>query len=512
MANSGKSPPKSEAAGQTDAPTLIRNAVERLLDRFVSSPATTIAVAYSGGVDSTVLLHVLAGLRSAQADNTHSCEARSDASPADAAPTDEAPADDPQPDRTQPGSRFTLVALHVHHGLSPHADDWLEHCATQCRDLGVAFDHARVAVEPHPGQSLEAMARDARYGALETLCRKHGARWLMSAHHADDQAETVLLNLLRGAGVAGLSGMAASRPLGRSEDRNSTDAGVMLCRPFLQIAGSLLRNHAQATGLCWIEDESNQTLRFTRNALRHRVMPAIRDIAPDAAQRLTQTALHAAQAQDLLTELGHEDLHRMQRADNRLSLAVLQTLSPARAANALRTWLDDNELYRPSTAALQDMLDQLLHAAPDAQTRLNTQGWEMRVYRGMIHLHPAPTVRPPPSALRWAGEDALDLPAWDGRLVFEPAASGLPAARLRTESLAIRGRRGGERLKLHPAQPSRTLKNLYQERGIPAWQRERLPLVFADGQLIYAGGLGMDVRALSPGRGEACIALRWEIR
>lgn len=470
----------------------------------------TVAVAYSGGADSTVLLHVLAGLRAAQSGGNARL----------------------RPIRRVGG--FDLIALHVHHGLSPHADDWLTHCASQCELLGVRFDHARVAVAPHSGESLEAAARHARYTALEALCQRHGATVLMTAHHATDQAETVLLNLLRGAGVAGLSGMAPSRAMRFHADSTLADADtvrggkqdIRLCRPFLGIPGTALRAHAQSSGWRWIEDESNLSPRFARNALRHRLMPVLHELAPGATLRLAQTAQHAAQAQELLAEIGHEDLRRLRLDKDRLDLGGLQGMSLPRAANVLRTWFDELGLYRPDTTALHEMLKQLRHSPADGNVRLHTQDHELRIYRGSIQLLPVVTASqpgrgfgpgsgrscPPPATLHWNGEDALEVPAWGGRLRFAVAPHGLSAAWLRTTALSVRGRHGGERLKLHPSRPSRTLKNLYQEHGIPPWQRERLPLVYAGERIIFAGGLGMDTRLLQSTPDEHRIVLGWESR
>ena len=451
MENSKKPPARSDTAAQ------LRQAV---LDSLTELQAGTgrIALALSGGLDSSVLLDVLAGL-----------------------------------------GRGDLVALHVHHGLSPNADAWLAHCQAECARLQVAFDHVRLDLQPEAGQSLEAQARSARYAALQTLCARHGATVLLTAHHGNDQAETLLLNLLRGAGIAGLAAMRMQRPLG----------ALTLLRPFLHTHGELLREHAREQAISHIEDESNQQTHHTRNAIRLQLMPALRAIAPAAVQRLIQTASHAGQAQTLLDEIAQTDLSACAASKHSLNLIPLRTLSRARAANALRAWLRQNGRQAPSTATLNNMLDQINVTSSAARQRFEHDGMMLHVYRNTLLLDPL--IETPQSELRfqWQGQERIDFPEWSGSLCFRSTdANGVSAAWLRNQALRLTGRSGGERLKLHPARPTRSLKHLYQSAAIPSWQRPSLPLLHAGPHLLLAAGLGMNALLLQSTDDQ--IELHWQ--
>lgn len=425
-----------------------------------------VAVAYSGGADSTALLRALA--------------------------------------RRCDDLVVEVWALHVHHGLQDAADAWLAHCRDQAAAFGVAFDSIRVEV-PDEHASIEAEARRARYAALVRLCDAHGCRLLVTAHHADDQAETVLAHLVRGTGIAGLAAAARMR---RIDD-------VLLLRPLLDLPSRVLRDAIELHGLGHIEDPSNSDRRYTRNAIRHEVMPPLRRIAPNVAAHLARTAQHAALLRRLLDEIGHEDLASDTTGD--LDVDRLASLSPARASNALRVWLASRGMRAPSSAALREMLDQLLHAAPDAQIALLHERRTLRLYRGRISIDDGTRAHGGDVVVAWHGEPWVDVPAWNGRLVFapmKPGGAGIDADALRRGPLSVRERRGGERLRPSLDGPSRTLKNLYQESGIAAWERRRLPLVYLDDRLVFAAGIGLDARAASPNLddGTTRIALAWEAR
>jgi tRNA(Ile)-lysidine synthase len=286
------------------------------------SPAR-IAVALSGGLDSMVLLHL--AHEAAQAAN------------------------------------LPLFAFHVHHGLSPHADAWRAHCAAASAKLGVTFDHRDITVEK--GRSgVEAAARKQRYAALGEMCRAHGVDLLLTAHHLDDQAETVLLQLMRGSGPAGLSGMDASNRapglLGTSE--------LVMARPLLAVARAELEACAAAHRIAWVEDESNTDPRYTRNALRHQVMPVLAQAFPGFQRRIARSSAHAQSAQRLLDELAEQDLSACLDGDA-IMLPCLRLLSADRINNLLRHWFSKRHLGMPSTAWLEQMVAQLLSAREDAQ-------------------------------------------------------------------------------------------------------------------------------------------------
>ncbi|MBC8746051.1 tRNA(Ile)-lysidine synthase [Paraburkholderia sp. WC7.3g] len=459
-------------------------------------PSARIAVAFSGGVDSSVLLD--AAVRVAGASR--------------------------------------CIALHVHHGLSPHADAWLAHCEAFARERGVEFDARRVEVSRAPGVSIEAAARDARYRALDAMCATHGIRALWLAQHADDQAETVLLQLLRGAGLAGLAAMAPGLlPAGASATR---------VRPLLHLLRAQLEHYASVRKLRWIDDESNADTRYARNALRHRVMPALAVHFPGFRDALARTAAHAASAQRLLDTLARADMESASRDEGRaLAHDVLLALDDDRALNLLRYWMRTLGFVAASSARVADALRQLreVGAGQDGhRLRIDHAGHALRSYRGLVYWEAGDSSEPADetalvereiSELVWQGQEVWHLPQWRGTFVFAvvdaAAASGVagaspeapadegfdtvPVSILQRASLSVRARRGGERLRVGaPNAPGRTLKNLFQERGIPAWKRD-VPLLYIGNELLFVPLIGVNCGALrdaSPER-EARVKIVW---
>ncbi|WP_406867289.1 tRNA lysidine(34) synthetase TilS [Paraburkholderia fungorum] len=450
-----------------------------------------IAVAFSGGVDSTVLLD--AAVRVAGASR--------------------------------------CVALHVHHGLSAHADEWLAHCEAFARERGVEFAAQRVEVPCDAGASVEAAARNARYRALDAMCATHAVHMLWLAQHADDQAETVLLQLLRGAGLAGLAAMAPEYlPAG---------AAAVRVRPLLHLLRVQLEQYASVRALRWIDDESNADTRYARNALRHEVTPALAVHFPGFRDALARTAAHAASAQRLLDELARVDLDAAGRDEGHaLSHDALLALDDDRALNLLRYWMRTRGLVAASTARLTDALRQLreVGAAGEGHSlRIDHAGQALRSYRGLVYWEAGDSRDPADetalaaraiSELAWHGEAVWRLPQWRGTFVFaaveatpgegpgavsdgadgeagdpaDPAPNDpdtLPVSVLRRALLSARSRVGGERMRTNAARgaPSRTLKNLFQERGIPPWKRD-VPLLYVGGDLLFVPLLGLNRAAL----------------
>jgi tRNA(Ile)-lysidine synthase len=453
---------------------------------------TRVAIAYSGGLDSSALLDL--AQRHAQ---THA---------------------------------ITLYAFHIHHGISPNADAWLLHCEHTCAERAIHFDARRVTFDANDKHGTEAAARKARYGALGELCRTHGVQLLLTAHHQDDQAETVLLQLLRGSGVAGLSGM---------DDANGApellaNADVVMARPLLSASRRQLAAHVAEYQLGHVEDESNDDPRYARNALRHQVMPALALAFPGFQQRFARSAQHAQATQRLLTELGEQDLTHCLDGDA-VDIGKLRLLSQDRSYNLLRHWFAKRHLRMPSTAWLAQMLTQLLSARADAQLLIAHPECDVRRYRDRLYLMPK-RVRLPgmpdpddeafpghgwPSAemqdrqqaasgqtFHWQGEAQIAFFDYGGVLHFDRAESGFDAQWLREQPLTIDFRKGGERLKLAANRPTRALKYHYQACDVPAWERPRLPLVSNSAALLFVAGVGMDSRHLSAA-GAPCIALRW---
>lgn len=432
-----------------------------------SSPS--LAIAYSGGLDSAALLHL-----------AHAYAVAHD---------------------------IGLFAFHIHHGISPNADNWFSHCERECARLGIRFDARRISLIDHHKDGVEQAARISRYAALGELCRTHGVPLLLTAHHQDDQAETVLLQLLRGAGVAGLCGM---------EQANTApallgDPELVLGRPLLDIPRSELERFVAQQHIPHIEDESNADVRYARNALRHKVMPSLAEYFPGFQRRFERTAQHAQSAQRLLNELAAQDMAAC--ADGEcIDIGRLKRLNPDRIDNLLRYWFASRDMRMPATAWLAEMRVQLLDAREDAQIRVTHADCEIRRHRDKIFLTPRlddAALNVPPEAFRWCGETYLHFPSYGGSLHFDAAEQGVDAAWLRAQELQIRFRIGGEKLKSAPNRPTRSLKYHYQALNIPAWERLRLPLVTANDRLLFAAGIGMNWRALPVGGGQA-IRLRWE--
>ncbi|MCQ4277207.1 tRNA lysidine(34) synthetase TilS [Stutzerimonas degradans] len=391
-------------------------------------------VAFSGGLDSTVLLQLLVDL------------ARREALP-------------------------PLRAIHVHHGLQSAADAWPEHCRRVCTALGVPLEVVRVQVEA--GSSLEQAARQARYAAIEL--RLEDGEVLLTAQHRDDQAETLLFRLLRGAGVRGLAAMPARRRLGRG----------WLVRPLLDVSRGELEAHARRLGLTWVEDPSNDSLEFSRNYLRHQVMPVLAQRWPQTATTLARTAAHMAEAQALLDELAEMDVAMMASPGAyawlpvpSLALAPMLSLSPARQRNALRHWL------APFTA-LPDSehwkgWESLCAAAADSTPVWRLAAGELHRCGDRLWWLSGRWLRPVVGPVAWNDPNqALQLPD-NGSVQIAGAAA--PAR------YEVRYRQGGEVLQV-PGRGSRDLKRLLNEAGVPRFARARLPLLYADGQLVGVANL-----------------------
>lgn len=379
-----------------------------------------LAAGLSGGIDSVVLLHVLQALA--------------------------------------PEFGYRLSAIHVNHGLSPNADDWQKFCAALCLEFGVPFKAVRVKVgKQHKG--LEAAARDARRAAIARL----RVDAIAFGHHLDDQAETVLFNLLRGAGLDGASGMPAHGRLGRK----------LLLRPLLTVSRGAIRAYAGEHGLAWIEDESNSDETLTRNFIRRRVGPVLETRFPRWRECLARAARHFAGA-----ELD--------------------------ARQVLRAYLKEKGLRAPSEAKLIEMLKQL--GSGSARAAIAHDGVVFRRYRKRIFPLREETSPPAFKPQAWNGEARMLLPALGGELRFRRVQGrGIDGELLKKKSFQVRLRAGGERLQTDARRPSRTLKNLFQEAGVPPWERVRMPLIFCGNDLVWAPGLGVDAKYLSVGRAPGIV-------
>ena len=376
-----------------------------------------VAVGLSGGMDSVVLLHLLHGLA--------------------------------------PQLGCKLSAIHVNHGLSPNAGDWQRFCTAFCLELGVPFKASKVIVT-RQRHGLEAAAREARRAAF----LKSGVDAIALAHHLDDQAETVLFNLLRGTGLAGASGMPAQGRLGRKR----------LLRPLLGVSRNAIRAYAVEYRLGWIEDESNADESLTRNFIRRRVGPLLESRFPRWRENLARASRHFAG-------------------------------SELDARGLLRAYLKGKGLRAPSEAKLLEMLKQL----SSSSAAIAHDGIVLRRYREKIFAGKEKAQAPfKPQA--WRGQARLALPALGGELRFKRVRGrGIARDLLKGRTLEVRLRSGGERLRPDAGRPSRTLKNLFQEAGVPPWVRERMPLLFCGADLVWAPGLGVDAKFLNAGRAPGIV-------
>jgi tRNA(Ile)-lysidine synthase len=424
-------------------------------------PDAAVCVAFSGGLDSTVLLHSFAQLAAEQ------------------------------------GS-YRVRAIHIDHGL--HADSalWRDHCERQARALQVEFTAIRVNVIGIEEVGLEAAARDARYDAFVKELR--AGEYLLVGHHADDQLETMLLALMRGAGVLGLGGMQVVEPF----------ANGILLRPLWNFAREELEAWARAQALQWLTDPSNDNHSLDRNFIRHRIASALRERWPAAAQTALRSSQHLQEAWRTLEQLAAIDAGPAIDGDC-LSVAALGALNPERRRNLLRYWIRRRGARAPSTRKLAGIEHDMLAASPDRVPCVGWDGWEIRRHRGWLYCEQ----KLPPLAteltLDWPAHTSLELPAGLGTLRISPGAPGRLSAVKLPATLTVRFRAGGETLQPAGHAIHHKLKKLLQASAILPWWRERLPLVYAGKQLVAVGDLWI-ADEFAARNGEPAVSVVWEER
>ena len=381
-----------------------------------------------------------------------------------------------------------LLAVHVHHGLAPQADAWVEHCAALCSALDVRLEVRRVAVERR-GRGVEAAAREARYAVLAAAAHEHGAHCVVTAHQLDDRIETFLIQWLRGAGVDGLASFPPLREFG--------PGGLTLLRPFIDVSRAQIDRYVARRGLAFVEDPSNADTRLLRNALRARVIPELEVARAGFRKAAVRSIELVAQAAAALREVAAQDLAACTEdaPSGMLRTERLAHLSEERRALVLRAWLAAAGVEPPSRARLAEIARQALTARGDARLLLRVGAREVRRHRGLLLLRAADGAARAGARLQWDGEAEIAVPSWSGVLRFEETDGvGFDRDWLRARPLELRARAGGERFKPHPTRPSKTLKRLFQDAGIAEFDRGALPLVWRDDELIYVAGLGADAR------------------
>lgn len=412
----------------------ILRSVRRALAGATSDGCARVVVALSGGMDSVVLLHAVARLRQACA--------------------------------------FELSAIHVHHGLSPNADQWATFCQSICAPLDVPCHVVRVTLAETTGQGVERTAREARYAAFQAV----DGDILCLAHHQNDRAETLLLNLFRGAGVQGLAGAPDQRYLGSKH----------LLRPLIDIPRADLLVWANVHQLQWVEDESNQDLRFRRNYIRHRVLPAVSEQFPGVVRVLARTAGLMQEQAGLLDRLAEQDALACRNDAGHLSVRQLQTLPIAAVKNVLRVMLAQAALQIPAAVRLEALASQLMVARPESEIFVRMGAVGVHIWRDRIWLDPAMNEKLPASQLLQSGPQSWP----DGILISD--------AKRRPSGLTVAAIGHGHRF--HPRTRCRAaVGEMLRERGIPPWVRPRLPGLWSGASLIWVAGLGWGEGAVIDG-------------
>ena len=398
-------------------------------------------IGFSGGLDSTVLLHALSQLK----------------------------------------LPVTLKALHINHQISPNADAWQQHCKAVCCALDTAFYAEKVHVK-NTGKGIEDAAREARYQVFQRYVGQND--YLLTAHHANDQAETLLLRLIRGTGPRGLAAIASERELVN---------GGKLIRPLLSFARADLEAYACAQQLTWVEDESNKDDHYDRNFLRNQILPLLQHRWPAFMRKWQQTADLCAQQEKLLAEFAQQDLEkvnpRSERVGQSIDLVWLKTLSPARRQNLLRVWLRNLGCELPESAHWQQLEDQLFHARIDASVKVAWGKHALQPYQDRLYLLPAELPSLKLQFIETNSDNAVCLRA------------GLP-------DIHLRPREGGERCKPAGRAHSQTLKKLLQEYQLEPWLRDQLPLVYSRDVLVAVGDLWV-CEGYIANSGEAGFKLVW---
>ncbi|OOZ37089.1 tRNA lysidine(34) synthetase TilS [Solemya velesiana gill symbiont] len=416
---------------------------DHLHDRLISLTPDSVGryiVAYSGGCDSQVLLHALASLREHLS------------SP--------------------------VLAVHVNHGLQEGAEQWAAHCVETCRSLNIPLETITLTLKLQRGESVEEIARNARYGAIRELM--HNGDLLLTAHHLDDQAETLLLQLFRGAGLKGMAAMPEAIPFGPGR----------LVRPLLSFSRSQLEDYGEKHGLSWVEDESNLDPRYDRNFLRNSVMPKLLERWPSVKQTLARSASYCAEAQGEIDRIAADDLATvLNPEDNALSIEGVSALEPARQRSVLCMWIRESGFRAPNSRRINQIQSEVLGAGDDRNPVVSWDAAELRRYRGSLYLMPRLPYPDSSVELAWDGESELELPSGIGVLTKRTGHGGIDGERWRQGVLRVRFRQEG--LKCRPAGRgiSISLKKLFQEHGVPPWERWRTPLLFIDGELAAIGDL-----------------------
>jgi tRNA(Ile)-lysidine synthase len=425
-------------------------------DNFKQNNANLeILLGLSGGLDSCVLLHLLANMQT-QLD-------------------------------------FKLKAIHVHHGLSSSADDWLNFCKQKCKLLDIEFDAVKVKINEKGSLGIEGEARELRYEAI----KKKQKGVVALGHHQNDQAETLLLQLLRGSGLKGLAGMPEF-----DEERK-------FWRPMLNIKKELLEKYASENDIKYIKDESNEDINFDRNFIRKKVLPLIESRYPASIETISRSATNISEGHQINELLALDDSKNVMSDDgSHLLIENLNKLPNLRAINLIRWWLTFNGLLMPSKKNVEELFRQVKLIKKDTSLNLKiSNDRSIRAFDDKLLI--VSIMNDLPSYhFKWAGQEEIELPNKSKLHFVKTKKGGLSLSKLGAKSLYIKSRTGGEKLKSFPDQPSRSLKYLFQKADIPHWERDQVPLVYANEQLVAVPNLGVQYEYQSK-VGEVGYQIKW---
>lgn len=402
----------------------------------------TVWIAYSGGLDSHVLLHLYAQLK-----NTR---------------------------------EINLKAIHINHGLSPNANDWARHCEKVCNQLGIPFIQKKINPATLLVESLEDQARKQRYQIFAELLQP--GDYLLTAHQQDDQAETLLLQMLRGAGPKGLASMPRIKPLGLG----------FHVRPLLDFSRDDLISYAENHQLLWIDDESNLNVNFTRNFLRHEVLPILKKRWPTVTKTLSRVAENCQEAQQILETIADDDLMLVKGSfENTLSIQKLLELDEIRQRQVIRVWLEQLNFSLPSAVKMQNIQQNILHAKSDKVPIVKFGNVELRRFHDELYALSPIEIIDRDQVITWDFQQPLVL-----QNNFEMHAKKVIGQGLRADiqQVTVRFRQGGEICRLPGRKHHHELKKLFQQWGVPSWERDRIPLIFLDDELIAVVGYFLDER------------------
>jgi len=446
---SSKKPLSNKISASASQKTKPLSLIDLVDEAFVSLSTShkkikSMTVALSGGEDSVVLLHLLYQLQ-----KTHD---------------------------------FNLKASHVHHGLSKNADKWVKFCEKLCTKLSVSLDVHYIKLPQKKSLGIEGEARRLRYEKL----LKSKSDLVVLAHHADDQAETFLLQLIRGAGVKGLSSMA------------HFDDSRRLWRPLLNTSRTDIQSYAKKHQLKWIEDESNKNTDFDRNFIRSKVLPILKNRFSHIIKVISRSSIHLAEAQHLLDDLAKIDLKNCLKSNNykqKIKVNTLGKLSNSRAKNVLRYWLEMNDQLMPSKDLLDELLRQVLTAKKDATIKIQlSKDYEICRYKDEIYIVRKGLKDQKNYEIIWKGEPEILLPNGTQLNFKKVKGSGINFKLLNDQKLSIRNRQGGEFFKPDSKRPTKKIKQLLQESDLPPWEREFLPLIFIGDELASVPNFGIDIK------------------